>query len=339
MRLPNGFGGISRLKGNRRKPYAVRITQGWTDEGRQIIKYLGYYTTRADALKALSAYNANPYDLSGHDTTMSELFKLWEDWIKSDKGREVDNIYYSALHYSKSIQDMKFADIRKRHIQAVIDNCPKGYATKKNIKGLFTQLFRFAIDRELVQTNYATLCELPAKEMSGLHKPFTEEEIDVLWSNLNEPAVRFALVYIYTGLRPAELLQIKTENVFIEKKYMTGGMKTAAGKNRVIPIADKIMPIVKEWYSPDNEYLCVCEKDGKPVLNYDRLRYHYWQSCELLKGHHPHDCRHTCATMLDNAEVAPKTIKLILGHSSNDVTERVYTHKTINQLIEAINKI
>jgi len=339
MRFPNGFGGVSKLSGNRRKPYIVRITAGWTDEAKQIIKILGYFPTRAEAIKALSAYNASPYDLNNTGKTMKEVYDLWEEWVNKDKGRELTNNYKSALKYSAPLYNMKFVEIRKRHIQSLIDNCPKGYSTKKNIKILFNQLFKFAIDRELVQTNYATLCDLPAREMSRLHKPFTEEEITRLWANLNEPAVCYALAYIYTGLRPAELLQIKTENVYLEKKYMQGGMKTAAGKNRVVPIAEKIMPIIKSWYSADNEYLCISHKDNKPVLNYDRLRSHYWERCSLLADHLPHDGRHTCATLLDNAGVAKRTVQLILGHSAKDITERVYTHKTIDQLIEAINKI
>ena len=56
MRFPNGFGGVSKLSGNRRNPYIVRITTGWTDDAKQIIKILGYYPTRAEAIKALSAY-------------------------------------------------------------------------------------------------------------------------------------------------------------------------------------------------------------------------------------------------------------------------------------------
>ena len=339
MRFPNGFGGVSKLSGNRRKPYIVRITAGWTDEGKQIIKILGYYPSRADAIKALSSYNANPYDLNGAGKTMKEIYDLWEDWVNTDKGRQLTNNYKSALHYSESLYDMKFVEIRKRHIQSLIDNCPKGYSTKKNIKILFNQLFKFAIDRELVQTNYAALCELPAREYSRLHKPFEDEEIASLWANLGEPAVSYALVYIYTGLRPAELLQIKTADVFLDKHYMTGGMKTAAGKNRVIPIADKIAPIIQKWYDPGNVYLCNSHRDGKPVLNYDRLRSHYWERCSLLADHLPHDGRHTCATLLDNAGVAKRTIQLILGHSAKDITERVYTHKTIDQLIEAVNKI
>ena len=29
MKNPNGYGGISKLPGNRRKPYRVRLTAGW----------------------------------------------------------------------------------------------------------------------------------------------------------------------------------------------------------------------------------------------------------------------------------------------------------------------
>ena len=53
----------------------------------------------------------------------------------------------------------------------------------------------------------------------------------------------------------------------------------------------------------------------------------------------PYECRHTFATMLDNNDTNPKIKKLLLGHSSNDVTEKVYTHKTIEQLREAVDKL
>ena len=43
MRNPNGYGSVFKLSGNRRKPFAVRITKGWTDEGKRIYKYLSYH--------------------------------------------------------------------------------------------------------------------------------------------------------------------------------------------------------------------------------------------------------------------------------------------------------
>ena len=58
---------------------------------------------------------------------------------------------------------------------------------------------------------------------------------------------------IYTGLRPTELLEILTENVHLEEKYMIGGIKTDAGKDRIIPLNDKIIPLIKNRYEPNRK--------------------------------------------------------------------------------------
>ena len=60
---------------------------------------------------------------------------------------------------------------------------------------------------------------------------------------------------IYTGLRPTELLEIQTENVHLDEKYMVGGMKTEAGKDRIISLNDKIIPLVKIRYDSNKKYL------------------------------------------------------------------------------------
>ena len=122
---------------------------------------------------------------------------------------------------------------------------------------------------------------------------------------------------------------------------MLGGMKTAAGKNRVIPIANKIATFITDMYNYGGEYLAMSKKDKKPLFTYDRLRAQIWERSPILSkmSHLPHDGRHTCATLLSDADINKKTIQLILGHASKDITDRVYTHKTISQLIDAINKI
>jgi len=75
-----------------------------------------------------------------------------------------------------------------------------------------------------------------------------------LWQNTDDLGARTALI-LCSGFRPSELLKIKTADVNLEEKYMRGGIKTRASKNRVIPIAEKILPFVAEFYNPKNEYL------------------------------------------------------------------------------------
>lgn len=63
-----------------------------------------------------------------------------------------------------------------------------------------------------------------------IHDKYSDEEIKTLWSKLYEiNNVDIILIIIYTGLRPTELLEIQTENVHLDEKYMVGGMKTEAG--------------------------------------------------------------------------------------------------------------
>ncbi len=67
MRLPNGYGSVTKLSGNRRKPYLARITRGWiTDQTGKTIQNrvpIGTFKTKKEALQALAEYGASPYDI------------------------------------------------------------------------------------------------------------------------------------------------------------------------------------------------------------------------------------------------------------------------------------
>lgn len=59
-----------------------------------------------------------------------------------------------------------------------------------------------------------------------------------------------------------------------------------------------------------------------------------------LSSHRIHDCRHTTISLLNSAGANPTCVKVIVGHKNNhDVTEAVYTHKTLEELLETINLI
>ncbi len=62
---------------------------------------------------------------------------------------------------------------------------------------------------------------------------------------------------------------------------------------------------------------------------------------ELINSEHkPHDTRNTCISLLSENEVSPTLIKKIVGHSgAMSLTEKVYTHTNIQELLDAINKI
>jgi hypothetical protein len=76
MKLPNGFGTVYKLSGNRRNPYVAKKTKGWeidpkTGKSKQLYTVVGYYPTRKEALTALADFNANPYDVDARALMMS----------------------------------------------------------------------------------------------------------------------------------------------------------------------------------------------------------------------------------------------------------------------------
>ena len=54
----------------------------------------------------------------------------------------------------------------------------------------------------------------------------------------------------------------------------------------------------------------------------------------------PHCCRHTCISLLAEAGVDQTIIKKIAGHSgAMSLTEKVYTHFDVQELVKAINQL
>lgn len=345
MRMPSGYGSVIKLSGNRRKPFQVRITKGFTDEGKQIYMYLGYFAKREEALIALSEYNSSPYDITKETITFKEVYEKWsKEHFKKVRQSAIENYGNAYRKYCKSLYKMRFKDIRLTHLQGVIDDCGMAHPTRAVIKTLFRVLFKFAMKNDIVDKDYSQYVDVGKREGVINRKPFTQEEIDKLFKYESEfEYADTILIMIYTGLRIGELLDIKIENVHLDKRYMIGGLKTETGKNRVIPINRKIEPFIRRYYekNKDKKYL-ITNAFGRQ-MQYSNYRREKWdnimEKMEFNDEHRPHDCRHTFATLMDNANANKLCIKRIMGHSSPDITDKVYTHKQIEDLIAAIDLI
>lgn len=339
MRLPNGYGSITKLSGNRRKPYIVRITTGYDDEGRQLRKVLGYYATRKAALEALAAYSENPYDIDASKLTFSQLYDKWSEEKYKELSPSAVRTYKSAYSYCSSLYDMRIADIKTPQMQNIVDYADVGATTRARIQSLFRLMFKFAMKYDYIKKDYSEFVKRPKVEVEKERIPFNDDEIKRLWELSDDHIGQIVLIMIYTGWRPSELSLMTFENgIDIRNKTMQGGIKTEAGKGRVVPICDKIFPFVERMYT--NSFSSISSDENGELLNYNQL---YRKITGFFEengfAHIPYETRHTFATMLDNKNINAKIKKLLLGHSSNDVTEKVYTHKTIEQLREAVNSL
>ncbi|MDD3185430.1 MAG: site-specific integrase [Anaerostipes sp.] len=372
MKLPNGYGSVYKMGGNkRRRPWIARISSGMDydeekDKYTRKYKSIGYYKTKAEALNALAEYNANPYDVDANRVTLKELYEKWSENYFEKCAPSAKRTVVSAWSYCNALYRMRVKDIRVYHIENCINDAyiipnigkEKGKkrlatpSTKARMKSLFNLLFDYACIHEAADKNYARMFHLDEKIAEDRRKnkkpvvPFSPKEIQTLWENIQIPFVDMILIDIYSGWRPQELATLKIENIDLENNTMMGGLKTKAGKERIVPIHFAIRPLVERRYRIAKEIgsddLFNDEEGQRGThMTYDKYRGRFKKVMSRLhmESHRPHECRHTFITMAKKDLVDEYVLKLIVGHAISDITERVYTHRTIEQLKEEMNKI
>lgn len=359
MKMPNGFGNVSKLSGNRRKPWRARKTEEWklvNGKRKQIFTTIGYYETRAQAIQALAEYNANPWDISKTTITLKEVYEKWSaDKFESISASNI-NGYKASWKLCEPIKDMRFIDIKLSHLQGVVDSSGKNPPTLKKFKILFNQLFDFAIMNEIISKdkNIVEYVKIGEAEKSTKHYRFTNEEIETmwLWSNKND-YVQVMLMLIYSGVRPGELFNLKKEDVDIENKIFN--IKKGKNENaiRKVPIHDKTLPFFENWMQKNESPYLVTQLNGKQIkfdTNHGQYVDSYWKPLLMdmgileyknakneIKEHSPDDTRHTFTTMWKEKKLDEAMRRKIQGHSGKGIGEIVYTHFEIEKLREELN--
>jgi integrase len=254
----------------------------------------------------------------------------------------------SAFRQIEKYKDMKYKEIKAHHMQDTIDHCGKGYSTQGAIKTLWWNLDKLAKEMDVSHNGYSDLLtSAPIPETSRTR--FTDEEIEQLWElyekvqkgeDLGNPRIEpelvdTVLIFIYSGFRITELLEMKLTDIDMEQGTFFGGIKTKNGKNRYVPIHSLIRPMVQRRIEQNKEYLI--EFNGKKMTGALYRQKFAYITTGMDKT--PHEARHTFESLLDSAGANRRCIDLMMGHASKDVGNRVYNHKTIEELREAIELV
>lgn len=349
MRLPNGYGSVYKLSGKRRNPWAARKTVGWSFDAEKqkshpVYKFIGYYPNRRAALDALAKFNEDPYDLHLDSITLDEIYERWsEEYFPTVKPNTAQQYKYT-YKICEPIKDMPYKDIRLSHMQKMVDESGKNLPALRHLKIVLGLMCDWAIKNEIVSPDKRNIIRYLDISKAGNpdtkpHVRFSPAEVETLWSHSTDPTVSIVLILVYTGLRIDELLTLLKINVHLEDRWIAvTDSKTKAGIRRV-PIAEKIVPFVAQWLDNPSDHL-VCSRTGKPFC-YSNFVPRYWKPTlkELGMDHLPHDARHTCISLLTEAEVDERILRSIIGHKGKTLAEKVYTEIDIQVKIEAINKI
>lgn len=327
MRRGNGDGSIFKLGGKRRRPYAVRVTVGWTDDGKQKFKYLSYHENKTDAKTALREYLLNPQKLKLEKQTLSVIFEKMLE--KSDFSKGTVEQYRGGFKLLSSLHNKNIGDIELDELETLFDD--KNPSAQKKMKKALSNCYKYALRYDYVSKNLADF--IGVKEEKAKERiPLTVAEIEKLWKyHGTQRYDDIPLILLYSGLRISELLELRPENVDLKNKTLNIiKSKTAAGI-RVVPIHEKIFPLIEKRYNNNHSYLII--HDGKP-LGYSQYLSSYW----TVENHKIHDTRHTFITYLSKCSGDTLAIKKIVGHATKDITEH-YTHRTLDELKTEINKL
>lgn len=322
--------------------WIAEVTIGWDDEDGKIVrrkrKKRGF-ATKNEAIAYLPELKQDVPQV-GLDIKFKELCQKWMEIHEKKVSKSTMDCYRSAYKYFTKLYYIEVAKIRTDHLQKCVDECPHGTRTKENMKALGTSMWDYAMQLDVVDKNYAKYIYIK-KEEEEEKLSFSREQLDIMWKNVDAvPDIKYVLVLCYTGMRITEMTGALTENYFPDKGFFVTGIKSAAGKNRIITISPKIQPFFSSFgkgkylftehstdYFRRNVYYPALEAVGLDVL--DENEEHIYT---------PHACRHTFATLMKDVEAPATDKQKLIGHSKYEMTTH-YTHTDIESLRNITDKL
>ena len=290
------------------------------------------FATKNEAL----AYLPNlKQDLPQQDMSIKfkDLYNKWMDQHQEKVAKSTVNCYKSAYKYFTTLYYVEIAKIRTEHLQKCIDECPHGTRTKENMKALGTSIWRYAMQLDIVDRNYAEYLYIK-KEEKEEKVAFSKEQIKKMWDNVETvPEIKYILILCYTGMRLSEMLGARSADFNREESYFVTGIKTEAGKNRIITISPKILPFFDDFGKNTHLFTDLSAKKFRGEIFYPSLQALGMDELKADGTHKytPHCCRHTFATLMKNVDAPATDKQKLIGHSKFEMTAH-YTHTDIESL-------
>lgn len=347
MKRANGTGSIVKLSGNRRRPYAVKVS-GRNEYGHITQHIVSYHAKASEAQLALEEYRSA--QLAGRAPAPDKLSLTVRDVFEAWKAREYRKLKPASINshnaaWNKRISrfgDRKMRDMTLDEWQSILDEDEENGLSQSSINNdamLIKALYHYSMERDIVGKDYAAYLDILSVGRKNARDSLTISQVQALaeMAELHVPWADTALILCYTGFRVSELLLLKPEDYHPEEGgYLQGGLKTEAGRGRIVPVHPKIEPYVLRRVQSGGERI-ISGESGKAVLP---ARYRALFSALIQRAGAPdatpHWCRHTFASMLHRAGADPLAVKKLMGHScAADITEQ-YTHLTTGDLRRAV---
>lgn len=306
-------------------------------------KQIGSYATYEEAKTALKEFLVMPSQR--YNMTLQDAYDEWSGrfYAKRETGPSSVRSYTAAwAKVPAYLRRMRMRDIRTAMYQQVIDDhADMSASSLNNIKIVLKACCEYAEQNDVISKNYASFIELPKKEQPE-KEAFSELELEKIAQAVG--SVPYAdVIYLMcdTGFRISEFLALTRFSYSREAHTLTGGSKTRAGKNRIVPLVDPLsVQIVENWIAKGGDTI-FCREDGKAWSSNAFRNQVYYQTLEQIgvRKLSPHACRHTAITRAAKADVRPEAMMAKFGHASYDIEVQRYIHPDAEALANEFAKV
>src|SRR5690606_20634292 len=249
--------------------------------------------------------------------------------------------FLKAEYDVDALEEVNYGQIRS-WIVSLSENGISNRSINRKISSLKT-FYRFLLKIRVVEVSPLAKHQ-PLKTMKQIQVPFSEKEMNRLKEisfpdDFDGVRDRIVVELLYTtGIRRAELIGLKTQNIDLSAKTIK--VLGKRNKERVLPILEAVIPLIKNYIDKrngltnvvDSEYFFLTEKG---VKMYESLVYgiinKYFSSISDKVKKSPHVLRHSFATHLLNNGADLNSVKELLGHSSLASTQ-IYVNSSLSEL-------
>ena len=316
--------------------------KGVVDQVLQTFKGVAWVDYQALMEKEKTGFKAGEHGANkGISPETDHKVRAFVDWMRNKRYSEKtiqtyrDGLYlFFRFVANKAPETIENEDLERFHKEYII---AEGYSQSfqsqviNAVKLFFTKRQNRKLDPELI--------ERPKKEKK-LPNVLSKEEVKRILETPANIKHRAMLSLIYAcGLRRSELLNLKVRDVDSKRKLLVI-RQAKGGKDRVVPLSEKIITLLREYYKSyrPGYYLFEGAKKGTPYTA-SSLRCVLKQALKQAGIQKPatlHWLRHSYATHLLENGTDIRYIQEILGHKSSKTTE-LYTHVSTGNLNQIRN--
>lgn len=242
---------------------------------------------------------------------------------------------------------LKLEDVHRRDVAALLDRCRDAGCTRQpgKILAVTRRMFRFAVERGVLDTS--PVIYLAEKQPATTKRALTIDEIRRWWAIADDEtpkvlrSVALALrLLLLTGQRPGEVAGLRIEELDLDARPEDGGPcwhipgeRRKREKPHFVALGPEAIRVINQAL-PDAQggYLFPRARPVRDVWHPIRVDSGLWPGLIRVFGEvpdrpTPHMARHTVATELAVLGFDELEAALVLGHQSQGVTGKVYTHR------------